>query len=101
MGVDKELLRAKEKVTDIYGKTVRGGAYIFPKQSVDFCATVIQKYTSRDFKKLRSADFDEMAIDEVVFLVQGFCIIGENSTGTVQCNGKAYGIQTAFGERGA
>lgn len=75
MGIDKELLRAKEKVTDIYGKTVRGGAYIFPKQSVDFCATVIQKYTSRDFKKLRSADFDEMAIDEVVFLVRGFYIM--------------------------
>lgn len=72
MGIDKELLRAKEKFTDIYGKTVRGGAYIFPKQSVDFCVTVIQKYTSRDFKKLRSADFDEMAINEVVFLVQGF-----------------------------
>lgn len=78
MGVDKELLRAKEKVTDIYGKTVRGGAYIFPKQSVDFYATVIQKYTSRDFKKLRSADFDEMAIDEVVSLVQGFCIMLRN-----------------------
>lgn len=78
MGIDKELLRAKEKVTDIYGKTVRGGAYIFPKQSVDFCATVIQKYTSRDFKKLRSADFDEMAIDEVVFLVRGFYIMLRN-----------------------
>lgn len=75
MGIDKELLRAKKKVTDIYGKTVRGGAYIFPKQSVDFCATVIQKYTSRDFKKLRSADFDEMVIDEVVFLVRGFYIM--------------------------
>ena len=75
MGIDKELLRAKEKVKDIYGKTVRGGAYIFPEQSVDFCATVIQKYTSRDFKKLRSADFDEMAIDEVVFLVRGFYIM--------------------------
>lgn len=78
MGIDKELLRAKEKVTDIYGKTVRGGAYIFPEQSVDFCAIVIQKYTSRDFKKLRSADFDEMAIDEVVFLVRGFCMMLRN-----------------------
>lgn len=75
VGIDKELLRAKEKVTDIYGKTVRGGAYIFPKQSVDFCVTAIQKYTSRDYKKLRSADFDEMAIDEVVFLVRGFYIM--------------------------
>lgn len=72
VGIDKKLLRAKKKVTDINGKTVRGGSYIFPEQSVEFCATVIQKYTSRDFKKLRSADFDEMAIDEVVFLVQGF-----------------------------
>ena len=78
MGIDKELLRAKEKVTDIYGKTVRGGAYIFPEQSVDFCAIVIQKYTSRDFKKLRSADFHEMAIDEVVFLVRGFCMMLRN-----------------------
>ena len=78
MGIDKELLRAKEKVMDIYGKTVKGGAYIFPKQSVDFCATVIQKYTSRDFKKLRSADYDEMAIDEVVFLVRGFYIMLRN-----------------------
>ena len=78
MGIDKELLRAKGKVTDIYGKTVRGGAYIFPKQSVDFCVTAIQKYTSRDFKKLRSADFDEMAIDEVVFLVRGFYIMLRN-----------------------
>ncbi len=78
MGIDKELLRAKEKVTDIYGKTVKGGAYIFPKQSVDFCVTVIQKYTSRDFKKLRSADYDEMAIDEVVFLVRGFYIMLRN-----------------------
>lgn len=78
MGIDKELLRAKEKVTDINGKTVRGGAYIFPEQSVDFCATVIQKYTSRDFKKLRTADFDEMAIDEVVFLVRGFGIMLRN-----------------------
>lgn len=75
VGIDKELLRAKEKVMDINGKTVRGGAYIFPEQSVDFCATVIQKYTSRDFKKLRSADFDEIAIDEVVFLVRGFYIM--------------------------
>lgn len=75
MGIDKELLRAKKKVTDINGKTVRGGVYIFPEQSVDFCVTVIQKYTSRDFKKLRSADFDEMAIDEVVFLVRGFYIM--------------------------
>ena len=40
--------------------------------------TVIQKYTSRDFKKLRSADFDEMAIDEVVFLVRGFYIMLRN-----------------------
>lgn len=78
MGIDKELLRAKEKVTDIYGKTVKGGAYIFPKQSVDFCATVIQKYTSRDFKKLRSADYDEVDIDEVVFLVRGFYIMLRN-----------------------
>lgn len=78
VGIDKELLRAKEKVTDIYGQTVRRGAYIFPEQSVDFCATVIQKYTSRAYKKLRSADFDEMAIDEVVFLVRGFCIMLRN-----------------------
>ena len=78
VGIDKELLRAKEKVTDICGKTVKGGTYIFPEQSVDFCVTVIQKYTSRDFKKLRSADFDEMAIDEVVLLVRGFYIMLRN-----------------------
>lgn len=75
IGIDKKLLRAKEKVTDIYGRTVRSDAYIFPEQSVDFCATVIQKYTSCDFKKLRKAAFDEMTIDEVVFLVQGFSIM--------------------------
>lgn len=78
VGIDKELLRAKEKVKDIYGKTVKGGAYIFPKQSVDFCAAVIQKYTSRDFKKLRRADFEEMAIDEAVFLIWGFRIMLRN-----------------------
>lgn len=78
VGIDKELLRANEKVTDICGKTVKGGAYIFPEQSVDFCVTVIQKYTSRDFKKLRSADFDEMAIDEIVFLIRGFYIMFRN-----------------------
>ena len=27
VGIDRELLRAKEKVTDIYGKTVRGGTF--------------------------------------------------------------------------
>ena len=61
VGIDKDLLRAKEKITDMDGETVKSGAYIFPEQSVDFCATVIQKYTSRDFKKLRKADFDEIA----------------------------------------
>ncbi len=75
VGINRELLRAKKKVTDIHGKTVKSGAYIFPKQSVDFCAAVIQKYTSRDYKKLRGADFEEMAIDEVVFLVRGFYIM--------------------------
>lgn len=75
MGIDKELLRATKKTTDVCGRIVRGGAYIFPEQSIDFCATVIQKYTSRDFKKLRRADFDEMDIDEVFFLIQGFCIM--------------------------
>ncbi len=78
VGIDKELLQAKGKVTDIYGKILRSGSYIFPEQSVDFCVAVIQKYTSRDFKKLRSADFDEMAIGEVVFLVRGFCIMLRN-----------------------
>ncbi len=78
VGIDKDLLRAKEKVTDIDGETVKSGAYIFPEQSVDFCTTVIQKYTSRDFKKLRRADFDEMAIDEVVFLVRGFSMMLRN-----------------------
>lgn len=72
VGVKKDLLRAKEKVTDIYGKTVKGGSYIFPEESVEFCVDVIQRYTSRNFKKLRSADFDEMAIDEITFLVWGF-----------------------------
>lgn len=72
VGIDKDLLRAKEKITDMDGETVKSGAYIFPEQSVDFCATVIQKYTSRDFKKLRKADFDEIAINEVVFLICGF-----------------------------
>lgn len=57
---------------------MKGGAYIFPEQSVDFCATVIQKYTSNDFKKLRRADFDEMAIDEIVFLVRGFSMMLRN-----------------------
>lgn len=75
VGIDKELLRAKEKVIDIDGKTVKSGAYIFPKESVDFCVAVIQKYTSRDFKKLRSADFGEIAIDEVIFLIRGFYIM--------------------------
>lgn len=75
VGIDKDLLRAKEKITDINGDTVKSGTYIFPEQSVDFCATVIQKYTSSDFKKLRKADFDEMAIAEVVFLIRGFCMM--------------------------
>ena len=78
VGIDKDLLRAKEKITDMDGETVKSGAYIFPEQSVDFCATVIQKYTSRDFKKLRKADFDEIAINEVVFLICGFRMMLRN-----------------------
>ncbi|MCH5192589.1 MAG: hypothetical protein J1F11_01415 [Oscillospiraceae bacterium] len=75
VGIDKELLRAKEKVTDIDGRTVKSGTYIFPEQSVDFCATVIHKYTSSDFKELRKANFDKVTIGEIVFLIGGFRIM--------------------------
>lgn len=75
VGIDKRLLQAKEKVEGICGKMVKRGDYIFPEQSVEFCVIVIQKYTSRDFKKLRKADYDGMVIYWISFLIRGFRIM--------------------------
>lgn len=72
VGITVSLLRAAEKTVSFDGETIKGGTYIFPIDSVEFCAEAINRYTSRDFKKLRSANFREMSLGETQFLVDGF-----------------------------
>lgn len=71
-GIDQDFLRAKKKVKCADGKTIKGGAFIIPADSIEFCAEAINRYTTKDFKSLRSANFRDTAIGEVQFLIDGF-----------------------------
>lgn len=72
VGITVSLLRTAEKTVSSDGETIKGGSYIFPVDAVDFCAEVINRYTSKDFKRLRSANFRDMSLGETQFLVDGF-----------------------------
>lgn len=71
-GIDKLLLKTKEKMIDANGKTIKGNSYIIPVECVDFCAEAINRYTSKNFKSLRSAAFQDTDISDVQFLIDGF-----------------------------
>ena len=72
VGIDQSLLRAKERTNGADGKTIKGGNFIIPKDSIEFCAEAINRYTTKDFKSIRSANFRDTAIEEVQFLIDGF-----------------------------
>lgn len=72
VGIDKELLRASKKLTAVGGGTIKKGAYMIPEDSLEFCVDVIGKYTSKDFKSLRSAEFRDVSAAELQFLIEGF-----------------------------
>lgn len=68
IGLDRDLLKTDKAIKDADGRSVKSGSYIFPKGSVDFCADLILNYTSPDYKKMRKAKFEDMSLDEVIFL---------------------------------
>jgi hypothetical protein len=72
VGIDASLLRATEKIKSYKGKTIKGGSYIFPVEYVEFCAKVINRYTTKDFKNIRSANFRDASLGEIEFLIDGF-----------------------------
>lgn len=73
VGIDVSMLKTQKKVTGIDGDTIKGNSYIFPVKSVGFCAEIINRYTSKDFKKLRTANFRDTSMEEIQFLIDGFC----------------------------
>lgn len=72
IGLDRDLLKTDKAIKDADGRSVKSGSYIFPKGSVDFCADLILNYTSPDYKKMRKAKFEDMSLDEVIFLIVRF-----------------------------
>jgi hypothetical protein len=72
VGIDKDILKAKDKMKAVDGKTIKGSAYAVPENSINFLAEVILKYTSTDFKLLRQAEFLDMSVEEMQFLIDGF-----------------------------
>lgn len=72
VGINSDLLKTATKIEDAEGKTIRGGVYRIPVESVDFCAQIIDKYTTKDFKNLRSASFRDVDPAELQFLYDGF-----------------------------
>lgn len=76
MDIDKPLLQNSHKITAI-GKngdkiSLKTGSYIFPESCIEFGVALLEKYTSRDFKLLRKANFKQADLSEKQFLIKGF-----------------------------
>ncbi len=74
VGIDSHLL--KQHKSEQTGEMVKFGRgkpqFCFPETIGDFCAELILRYTSSDFKKIRSADFTSVNPATSLFLIDGF-----------------------------
>lgn len=74
VGVDSHLL--KQYRDEQSGRMVKFGRgkpqFCFPETICDFCAELILRYTSADFKKVRTAEFTSVDPEASLFLMDGF-----------------------------
>lgn len=74
IGIDSSLL--KQHRDERNGKMVKFGGgkpqFCFPETVCDFCVEIILRYTSADFKKIRSAEFSSVNPAVSLFLIDGF-----------------------------
>lgn len=74
VGIDSRLL--KQYRSEDNGEMVKFGAgkpqFCFPETICDFCVNLILRYTSADFKKIRSAEYASVNPAASVFLIDGF-----------------------------
>lgn len=74
VGIDSRLL--KQHKSEQTGEMVKFGRgkpqFCFPETICDFCAELLLRYTSPDFKKIRSADFTSVDPATSLFLIDGF-----------------------------
>lgn len=74
VGIDSHLLK-QHRDGEIGGMVKFGGGkpqFCFPETICDFCAEIILRYTSPDFKKIRSAEFASVDPAVSLFLIDGF-----------------------------
>ena len=85
MDIDKSLLQNSHKITAIdedgNERPLKAGSYIFPESCIEFGVALLKKYTSKDFKLLRKADFKQADLSEKQLLINGFeCMMRELGT---------------------
>ena len=74
VGIDIDLLRKykDEKTGKMVSFDNSNRQFCFPETICDFCVDVLKRYTDKDFKKLRKGQYEEVAIDQLDFLIEGF-----------------------------
>lgn len=72
IGIDKDLLKNKSSIITADNINLKKGSYIFPEDSINFCISLLEKFTTKDFKLLRKGKLQDINLDELSFIYNGF-----------------------------
>lgn len=71
IGIDKDLLKNKSSITTADNINLKKSSYIFPEDSINFCISLLEKFTTKDFKLLRKGKLQDINLDELSFIYNG------------------------------